>query len=162
MIKKCLICGKSFQVPSAKKRAKYCSNPCRWESQKGKGFSEERRKNISKALTGRKLSAECKQKISNFFKNRLVREKNPMWRGGVRKSYDGYIFIHNRKHPSCDCNGYVKQSRLVMEKKLGRYLTRKEVVHHRNEIKDDDRIENLKLFKSKSGHISHHNKLRKH
>ena len=53
--------------------------------------------------------------------------------------------------------GYVKRSRLIIEKKLGRFLGREEVVHHINGIRDDDREENLVLL-SYSIHQSNHQK----
>ena len=79
-----------------------------------------------------------------------------MWRGGKRKDH-GYIRILQKDHPYCDNRGYVPRSRFVMEKKLGRYLTPKEMVHHINGIKNDDRITNLKLFPSRGGkHSAEH------
>lgn len=39
-----------------------------------------------------------------------------------------------------------------MEKKIGRYLKRSEIVHHINGDRQDNRYKNLMLFKSASEH----------
>ena len=47
--------------------------------------------------------------------------------------------------------GWVLQHRLFMEKKIGRPLEKHETVHHKNTIRDDNRIENLEIR-----HLSDH------
>lgn len=82
---------------------------------------------------------------------------HPRWKGGRYISSQGYMMILMPKHPFPDHpNGYVKRCRLIMEKKLGRYLKRKEEVHHLNGNKLDDRSENLQLFPNKSEHLKRH------
>lgn len=67
---------------------------------------------------------------------------NPNWKGGEKKSR-GYVFVLKREHPQAYITGYIKRARLILEAKLGRYLLPGMDVHHRNEVKDDDRPENL-------------------
>lgn len=58
-------------------------------------------------------------------------------------------------HPQAT-NGVYLQHRMVMEVHLGRYLTRKERVHHRNHLRTDNRLENLELIASHSQHMRDH------
>jgi hypothetical protein len=80
----------------------------------------------------------------------LTREKNPAWKGGRIKTPDGYITIRLPKdHPYYSMtytDSLVLEHRLVMAEYLGRALKKGETVHHRNGIKDDNRIENLELW----------------
>lgn len=113
---------------------------------KGIPKSEEHKKKMSLVNKGKKLSEETKKKISNS----TSLEKNPNWNGGK-------TIRHGRIYLLTD-NGYIQESRLVMEQFLGRKLVPKiEVVHHINGLIDDNRIENLMLFNSNSEHIKYHN-----
>ena len=73
------------------------------------------------------------------------------WRGG-RKHSRGYIYIRlSPDHPYYSMatkEGYVAEHRLVMAEHLGRPLENREIVHHKNEIKSDNRLDNLELFAS--------------
>ena len=62
------------------------------------------------------------------------------------KHASGYLKELAKGHPYADSYGYVMQHRLVMERHLGRTLGPKERVHHKNGIRDDNRLENLELW----------------
>jgi len=82
---------------------------------------------------------------------------NPHWRGGRIKKQTGYTMIHKPDHPFSDKDGYVLEHRIVMEKFLNRLLLSKEVVHHINNIGNDNRIEKLKLLCNQAEHAKLHN-----
>lgn len=78
-------------------------------------------------------------------------ENNPGWQGGTYIDGQGY------RHIQLESGRYQYEHRVVMEAALGRKLSSKEVVHHKNEDRLDNRIENLELFSSPGQHIgSHH------
>ena len=71
-------------------------------------------------------------------------EKHWNWNGG-KMLLSGYVYLKAVDHPYKNSAQRVAEHRLVMEKKLGRYLTTNEEVHHINGNKTDNRIENLEL-----------------
>lgn len=92
----------------------------------------------------------CSRNCVNIYRKSQLGDKNPCWRGGKTKRH-GYWFIYMPSHPYAKNRRYVQEHRLVMEKKLGRYLKPNETVHHINHVKTDNRISNLILM-SKSDH----------
>lgn len=84
----------------------------------------------------------------------LSGENHPSWKGGTTIDKDGYILEKCRKHPHANVAGYVRQHRLVMERHLGRILDPREVVHHKNDDKQDNRIENLEVFSNNADHLA--------
>src|SRR3990167_11090066 len=73
---------------------------------------------------------------------------NPMWKGGKTFNSEGYVLIKKRNHPNANRNGYILEHRFIVSEYIGRYLMKWEVVHHKNWIKHDNRIENLELFRN--------------
>lgn len=51
---------------------------------------------------------------------------------------------------------YMLQHRLIMERKLNRYLTPKEIIHHKNHKRDDNRIENLQVVTRRTHLLIHY------
>lgn len=79
-------------------------------------------------------------------------EGHPNWKGG-RLLVGGYLYLYRPEHPLATRGGYVLEHRLVAEAKLGRPLTRDEVVHHRNGVRADNRPENLEVFQTNAEHL---------
>ena len=134
---------------------------------KGQKFSKETKLKMSLVRTGKKCSEITKIKISNSLKGRTISEvrksklseckmgsKNPNWKGGIKIAHNGYILINSPNHPFRNCRNYVYEHRLVMEKILNRYLTKDEIVHHSNGIRNDNRPKNLDLVPSQPEHWS--------
>lgn len=103
------------------------------------------------------LSEETKSKMSDSAKERFKNpENNPNWKGGRYKDSQGYVLIYKPNHPHKTKNNYVYEHRIKVEEYLEVILDPKWEVHHINHIRDDNRIENLVVFISKSAHKRYH------
>ena len=70
-------------------------------------------------------------------------------KGGISGRYtiNGYIYLYKPNHPNASLkNGFISEHVYIMSKYLNRPLKKRECVHHKNGIKDDNRIENLELW----------------
>lgn len=79
-------------------------------------------------------------------------ENHHNWKGGKYKSKAGYIFIYKPNHPFVNKKvgkGYISEHRLVMEKKLGRYLKPNEIIHHIDRNRNNNKTINLQLMTRK-------------
>lgn len=82
-------------------------------------------------------------------------EHNFFWNGGRRREKPGYVLVKLPEHPYATKQGYVREHRLVVERKLGRYLHPSEVVHHRDGDPGNNDPDNLEVFSSHSEHMKH-------
>lgn len=92
--------------------------------------------------------------------NRSVSRQGILFKGGRKKNWKGYVLILQHNHPRADRNGYVFEHIIVAEKKIGRPLKANECVHHINEVKDDNRADNLMVL-TKGEHSKYHNSERR-
>jgi len=119
-------------------------------SNKTRGCSKSTRLKMSLAhagkpsgMLGKKHTEKSKQLIKNALKEKARRgESHSMWKGG-KIIEDGYVYVKAPNHPFADKDGYVAEHRLMAEMVLGRYLKPNEIVHHINEIRDDNRNSNF-------------------
>lgn len=101
-------------------------------------------------LRGKPVSKIC----ASCHYSDITGKNSPSYRNGEKRN-SGYVYLVCKGHPSCDVDGYVPRGRLVLEKKLGRYLLKSYHMHHLNGITDDDRPENL-IELSPSAHSTLH------
>ena len=103
-----------------------------------------------------RLCRKCASKKYNPNTGNFCEEHN-QWKGGRFKSQLGYILVQLKPDDffisMVNCHRYVPEHRLIMAKHLGRCLLSWEVVHHKNGVKDDNRLENLQLISDKRFHL---------
>jgi hypothetical protein len=97
----------------------------------------------------------------NPSKYREKGKNSPMWKGGRCLDREGYIRVYSPNHPQCNSRGYVREHRLVYEKYNKCCLLPNTEIHHKNNVRTDNRIGNLVAL-TKSEHRKIHYKLEKY
>jgi hypothetical protein len=135
----------------------------------GRKATDETRAKMSAAQRGNKKALGFKHTPESKAKNSAAHMGNQNALGnksgqgntnrrvpvGSKRHDGGYVLVKTAEA----VNGrstWEREHRVIMEQELGRSLLPTEVVHHINEIKDDNRKENLQLFESVSAHTAHH------
>jgi hypothetical protein len=84
---------------------------------------------------------------------RLTRYGDPLGKPESRRSNgngyidrNGYIILYAPENPNSSKTGKLMEHRMVMSNFIGRTLYKDETVHHKNGIRNDNRIENLELM----------------
>jgi len=120
--------------------------------EKGWKMPKKAKEKIRQSRLGVKMSKETKKKIGDSHRG----ERHWNWKGDTSIS-KGYKFILKPNHPRANTNGYVRESVIIMEEAMGRYIKDDECVHHINKNTLDNRLNNLKLM-TKSEHAKLHGK----
>ena len=108
---------------------------------------------VDNVKNGNTKSCGClhKEIRIKIIRNWSDNHRHPRFKGGFGITTDGYVWIFIKGYNS---RNEVKLHRYLMEIKVGRKLTDKEIVHHINFDKLDNRIENLQIVTR-----SEHNKI---
>lgn len=161
MKKYCIICKKEILKGKRSKKQfeiqKYCSRKCFADDKRivetvtcyrcKKTVIRKKRSDSKSKYCSVRCAAKDSVKIATEKRN-YKGKNNPAYKNGKTKLNTGYIRLNTK--------GNKTEHRYLMEKHLGRKLTKTEVVHHINNNPEDNNIENLYLCKNQSEHMKIH------
>jgi len=138
--KTCINCGKIFYTKKSKQMC--CSQSC------GSSIANKQRKNI--------ILENGIFTIIDLFNRYNIKIDKPLFDiSAISSQGVKYNYAHVKNHPYANKRGCVLEHRAVMELHLNRFLTKGEVVHHKDENGKNNKIENLELM-TNTKHCSLH------
>jgi hypothetical protein len=161
-MKICKECEKEFQEKVSFE--KYCSEICAKKYHYRKEINRRRtdqeyrikrnKREIDRRQKKRQEDPAIKRKHAEDEKARY-RKKNGINsdadlkcapKGSGTITSHGYRQIISHGHPNCRRDGSMFEHVYIMSQHIGRRLIKGETIHHRNGIRDDNRIENLEIW----------------
>ncbi len=136
----CINCEKKIDKYGRSKRCSKC-NSSKYPAFEGKHHTEK-----SKKIIGKKSKAKWTKKY-------IEKNYTKKFQGNKKRAINGYILIKAYNHPNRNKQNDMLEHRLIMEKYLGRRLKKREIIHHINFVRDDNRVENLYLCFNISSHL---------
>src|SRR5579859_3588473 len=133
----CQVCKVMFKPRDNHPKHKYCSRECMAQAYKtiAEKICPQCNKTFLPKRAGKRnqiyCSIECSTKANGLNRRTLKTVRTPR----------GYLAIYIPEHPMANKHGMILQHRMTMAEHLRRCLLPNEVVHHKNSIKDDNRIE---------------------
>lgn len=157
----CRHCKHAFEVFPCYAKKVYCSSEC-YKASGTRKIKRATEPNRNCAVCLKPFRVPASRQDAKFCSSECYHASTrgaPTHNKGTGKGYiitdRGYKKIKKPDHPRADKNGYVREHIVVMEEHLGRLLNPGETIHHKNKIRDDNRLENLQLFSSHSEHLKH-------
>lgn len=143
----CVICGKEYDAPSVKGR--YCSAYCRNRRKKSHGKRKYEQRVCSYCGREYTIRADALNKYCSYecYWDSMVKKETPINKGG-------YVMERQRR------KNHKFQHRVIMEKHLGRPLTKDEIIHHIDYNKKNNDISNLMVM-TRAEHNALHAKERR-
>lgn len=164
----CEICGKHVRKQRSPANVirppRFCSQTCNGAAKRGSGRGRRVTHTIECERCGKRASvyrSPSARQNPRFCSLKCLGESqrgsgNPAFAGGRIVFNTGYVGVLRPDHPHADPRGYVLEHRLVMEGAIGRVLSRKEVVHHRDRNPANNELSNLVLCASQAEHLRIH------
>ena len=128
-----------------------------------KHHSEGTKIKISEGMfrSGKRLGCPIGFKRSEETKNKLSKALTLSWSTKKKSDKNDYQSMRVKFHPNAGKSGLIKKHRIIMERHIGRLLSRDEVVHHIDGNKRNNSIDNLMLFKDRNEHKKFHIQMEK-